>query len=912
MAHIPNHVIMPEDFEAIAGQRVNDVPLHIQKDKGNIIWLLGHGDNAKRKKYIHNRIFELYPQIKDKIRFVEMPKHAPLMKLKPKTKGTYYVVKEYEEIIQATIQPYLYDACCIVINDFGVLCSTLASTTGHGNKKTISAFRGSVYTNSLFSGIPALVINDASKCYIPDFSQTKGKNENTKAQSIQYFDADLAKLNRIHNNVELTRNRFDDNFEIVYGDYEVTTNTFYISQIHNEFGRNVWDNSAEFVSWLKEQKLLALDLETSLGYISCISVTGLDKEHNIKTYVVPHISPLGVHNQHMTADCFCRMLKLITQNDIPKIWHHGNYDCHYMLKYNIPPHAINHDTMLMWHSMRPQMPQSLAAVSSIWNEDYYYWKDEIKGGADEKKSNTKYAVPTTRNGVLTYWRYAGLDTYHTLKSFMSMMPELVANEAFLYNYSKELALCRGPLLDMSYKGVNVDSNRLNSMVMDERDASIAAMEDLKIASNGIVQTNTDNEKREWLYNALLAPPPPKKVGTATSYSVDQKQLKLVSEIHPIYDNAISFIAKQAEHEKRVEMYGKPNLIRNNGGDSKSFHYNYSCKPYTGRLACQGSAMWDGTNAQNIPAVMRKFICADKGKVLIDIDYSQADLYHFAVACGDENMMRNVFDDRDTHAVHVETILKIPYEEVMAKKNSLDKVENDFVNHPITGCRQIIKKLSHGGNYGMMPATAYLNAGRASLQAAAHQLEISTKGWTRKEYYALCDKLLIPYFEGYPRQKEWRKELVQQCVDNQGYMTCFGGLTVYFDEWKRPREHSNLMRALLAFYGQGGTSGMINEAMLRMYYDDYWMRENQVELLLQTHDSITYQVPIEVLLNNDIINNILTMMELQCNFNGVDYVVPCEVNIGHYWSKAMPEVKRDDSKEIILQKLLSNYQYEKLI
>lgn len=908
----PEHFITPEDFKAIANQRVNDTDLRVQKQDGYILWLMGSGDNNKRKKYIQGKIAENYPHLKSRIRFIDMPKQAPLMTLKKKTKSTYEVVPDYEDIIKNYTDGYLYNATCIVINDFAVLACLLHSTTGHGNKKTLSSFRGSVYTNSLFSGIPALVINDASKCYIPDFQQQAGKYESNKAQNIQYFDYDLHKLNQIYENPTICRNDFDSNFEIVYGDYATESNSFVIAQSNQGFPVSIWDNLGQFKAWLPKQKLLALDFETSLGFISCISVTGLDHDNKLYTYVVPHISPLRPDNQHMTWVCFLRCLRWILQCNTPKIWHNGNYDLHYALKYNLPPLGINHDTMLMWHSIRAQMPQSLASVASIFSPTYYYWKDEIKGGSDEKKSNTKYAIPTTRNGIITYWRYAGLDTYHTMNAFIAMMPIITNDPRYLLNYAKEYALCRGPLLDMSYKGVCVDRPRLNDLVQENRTAASEALENLRVASNGIVMEDTNAECVEWLYHTLLASPPPKKADKKTSLSVDAKQLKLVSEQHPIYEQAIEFIAKHREPQKRVDMYGKPSLIRRNHDGEYSFHYNYGLRPYTGRLNSQGSAFWDGTNAQNITASMRSFICADKGKVLIDIDYSQADLYHFAVACGDENMMRNVFDDRDTHAVHVETILKVPYEEVMAKKNSKDKAENAFVNHPITGVRQIIKKLSHGGNYGMQPATAYLNAGRESLKAAAIQIGEDPSMYQRNDYYALCDRLLIPYHGAYPRQKIWRKELVQECVENKGYMTCFGGLTVYFDEWNRPREHNNLMRALLAFFGQGGTSGMINEAMLRLYYDDYFMRYNQIELLMQTHDSLMFQVPIDVLINNDIVNNILTIMELQCNFNGVDYIVPCEVNIGHRYSKGMPEVKRDDDATSITRKLLANYRDEKLI
>ena len=921
------HFLRAEDFEQAKLKRVNNTELRVKPNskQGKILWLMGSGDNIRRRKYITSRIDQLDPYLRTRLEIVELnDKITPLLVPKPKTKNTKMVADGYKAKIQNRLDMKLRNASIVVVNDFAVLACLLASTTGHGNKKTLASFRGSTYVNDLFHGIPALVIEDASKCYTPDFG-TLGKGESTKAQNVQWFLSDLRKMQRLFNEPNLAQDNFDERLKIVQSSYKSKEGGYRVAQPKDDGIINV----NEFIAWLTRQSIMALDYETSLGWQTCLSITGIENNDitTAQTWILPCVNPLHDDNQHMPIHEYLTLHEMVLTTDCPKIWHNGNYDLIYTFKYNVVARNHQHDSMLMWHSINPRMPQSLAAVASAFSDSYYYWKDEIKGGQDEKKANTKYAVPTSRQGLLTYWRYAGLDTWHTLHSFIKMLDIYCANPEVSYNYTKELALMRGPILETNIRGVKVSRKKLTQLLDDNRDKKEKALASLRKASNGIIDKHTNTETVDWLYHTLLAPPPPKKAGRKTAYSVDQKQLTLVAEEGPILANAIRIMNKHSHYKKRDEMYSPPNQHKASGlklryynREHSRLHYSYGLKPYTGRCNCTGSSLWDGLNMQNIPAEMRGFVEADDGKFLIDVDYSQADLYHFAVACNDPQMMANVFDDRDTHAVHVEMILQVPYEDVIKwKKYPEDSPEYKFVNDPIKGVRQIIKKLSHGGNYGMTPPTAYLNAGRESLDAAASILGISQKNWRRANYYDLCERLLEPYFESYPRQKKWRVELVEECVANEGYMTCFGGLTVYFDDWRRPKDHPKLMRDLLAFYGQGGTSGMINEAMLQLYYGPSkgdptksFLRYNNIDLLLQTHDSLTYQAPVSFLRNKKGINELLTIMELKCNYKGVEYVVPCEMNIGHRWSKSMPEIKPKHTNRDVLQLLLANYQSEGLI
>jgi DNA polymerase I-like protein with 3'-5' exonuclease and polymerase domains len=217
---------------------------------------------------------------------------------------------------------------------------------------------------------------------------------------------------------------------------------------------------------------------------------------------------------------------------------------------------------------------------------------------------------------------------------------------------------------------------------------------------------------------------------------------------------------------------------------------------------------------------------------------------------------------------------------------------------------------------MYPNAAYLNAGRDALIAAAKILEIDCSQWKLRDFQDFTTVLIEPYFKTYARMFEFRKEIVQQCIDNKGLVTCAGGLTVYFDEWRTPAEHNTLMRALLAFYGQGGTAGMIDRAMLDLYYKPFQgsksiLEHYGVDLLLQTHDSITYQVPIQAVVETSVINDILITMEVTNIFNGREYVVPCEAAIGPRWGKKTVDVHKSMTPSQISMALLKSFESDGL-
>jgi hypothetical protein len=193
-----------------------------------------------------------------------------------------------------------------------------------------------------------------------------------------------------------------------------------------------------------------------------------------------------------------------------------------------------------------------------------------------------------------------------------------------------------------------------------------------------------------------------------------------------------------------------------------------------------------------------------------------------------------------------------------------KADDPRVVHPITGVRQITKKVVHGCHYLMAAMTLYINAGREAIVAAAMEAGHEDAGrWSQDQLVAFCDRLVDKFRHHYPRFRlehdsadSWYRELRAEVVRTGGFYTPFR----YFQRFLSDPYDDATLRAVAATAGQAGTAGRINMVLdeLSHGYIPRYLRdaenpnfgdrpatvsagENGVSIRLQTHDSITFNI-----------------------------------------------------------------------
>jgi DNA polymerase-1 len=225
------------------------------------------------------------------------------------------------------------------------------------------------------------------------------------------------------------------------------------------------------------------------------------------------------------------------------------------------------------------------------------------------------------------------------------------------------------LANMEKAGIKVERQVLKS-VSDLAQEEIEKLEKkiFEMAGDNF-NINSPSQLADILYNKL-------KISTAgirkgkTGFSTDAEQLKKLAGNHPI----IAEIENYRELFKLKTTYADalPKLITEDGRIHAKFNQAVTA---TGRLSSSDP------NLQNIPKrgklakEIRKAFVADKGKVLLALDYSQIDLRAAAHLSGDEKMIEIFQKGRDIHRSTAAWVNKIKEDEVIPEQRSEAKSLN---------------------------------------------------------------------------------------------------------------------------------------------------------------------------------------------------------------------------------------------
>lgn len=831
-----------------------------------ILWLHDARFSAKQRALLENYLRKAHLNPAN-IFFASIhTKVDSLWMRKAKTKNKWICNPEKGNEFFKTLDYYIKTTKCdlIVIND----AATLGFITG--NYTSLDLCRGSFYN---YNDIPCLVVDTV-----------------TKVHAIKYAPwillQDLGKVRRWFEGEK----RYEPKFS-----YNVIRTVKNINRA---------------VDFLNNCFFISTDIETASDFITCVGFTGIQHDGTISSFVFPFYNPLKENNCHYEHEddemAAWKAVREICANNAIKVCQNGSYDSAYFIKYRINLHNYLADTLHLFHSIWCEAPKKLHFLASLFVDNCRYWKDEIKGDKDVR-------VPDTFEGIERYWRYNALDCHNTLLvavfliSYISKSSLVWARE----NYNTEFTSQVGPALAMSMRGARLNKDRQTAKNIKWLEEYSQSLSDLRtMVDDDEFNPNSPFQVASLIYDILGATPikmrGKKKLGDR---STDEKVLKLIRIQHPLFAIYIDKIWDTKKPLNNSAKYGTPGF--NKTGKpiglwslNNRFMYNYSAAgTETGRYAGKEHQFWIGTNPMNVPdKTVRDMIVSDPGHVFFEADYSQSDGYFVAFECEDPDMMRNITDNRDTHAVHAEFFFKKPYETIIK-----GHAENaDWVDHPTKGVRMNTKRIVHGSNYRMAGFTLYVTMGHEAVVATAIQLGYKDAyTWNRNKLVALCDRMLIAYYKLYPKLPTWFENSVREAVKNGNRATCaFGRTRIFFGDLANDPA---IQRELSAYFGQGGTAGNINDTLISAYW------ESDIEalgfmLLMQTHDSILGQMPENKLWLGE---KFLTIMEKSCTIKGREFTVPVEATIGYSWGKKGMIKYRPDITMIELQvpevKLHKEYQ-----
>jgi DNA polymerase-1 len=304
------------------------------------------------------------------------------------------------------------------------------------------------------------------------------------------------------------------------------------------------------------------------------------------------------------------------------------------------------------------------------------------------------------------------------------------------------------------------------------------------------------------------------------------------------------------------------------------------------------------NLQNIPrpdgdqfGIRTAFIPKDGCKLLV-VDYEQLEMRLMAHFSQDDNMIDVIRRGWDIHAGTASLMYNYDYDAIIAaskhkKANAKAKeMQQPFeelteLEKAMVFGRQASKETGFGLNYGEGPE----KLGK----------KLGLKG-NRKEVIAQAEELIEKYFAPYPRVREFINGVHNYILDYAMVETILGRprrfhelpeigrmLDVDPDYWHLPgTARKNLAQAKRQSVNsiiQGSAADVAKMAMIKCEFD-HRLRNLGVEMLLQVHDELLFEVPEE---NVEEAKTIV--LELMEHPFSDDLLVPLSADAGTGWSWA---------------------------
>ncbi|MEG1568449.1 MAG: DNA polymerase I [Oscillospiraceae bacterium] len=360
----------------------------------------------------------------------------------------------------------------------------------------------------------------------------------------------------------------------------------------------------------------------------------------------------------------------------------------------------------------------------------------------------------------------------------------------------ELPLCK-VLADMEHSGIAVDSSGLQdfgSVLREEIDKQLASIyEQVGYEFN----VNSPKQLGKALFEDMGLPSGKK---TKSGFSTNAETLENLRVYSPVIDNILLY----RTYQKLNSTYAE-GLLKVVGDDGRIHSTFNQTETRTGRISS------GEPNLQNIPVrtklgrELRKFFIAEKGKILLDADYSQIELRILAHIANDSAMIEIFRTGGDIHQSTAAKIYHLDEKDVTSAQRSSAKAVNFGIVYGISAF-----SLSKDINVSVKEASGFI-----------------------KNY--------LDTFEGV---KKYMDETVEKGKEN-GYVSTMFGRRRSLPELASSNFNIRALGERMAMNTpiQGTAADIIKLAMIRVFnrLKDEGLK---AKLVLQVHDELIVECPVD--------------------------------------------------------------------
>lgn len=411
---------------------------------------------------------------------------------------------------------------------------------------------------------------------------------------------------------------------------------------------------------------------------------------------------------------------------------------------------------------------------------------------------------------------------------------------------------------MKYNGIPLDVELMYSKGEEAQKHINQLREDIHLTIGNIdIGANAGTKAfKDYLYKTLGLPV--LKTTEKFSEAADDEALILLSDwcqknkpnLVPIFDMIKDY--RKWNKLKSTYIYGYLKFL--NSSTNRIHPDLMPLSTQTGRFASRNANLQNCPRKDNDPIGVRNFIRADKGNIILSLDFSQIELRVGAFYCRDEKMLETYKNGGDIHAQTTSVIFNIPFSQ------AIDKNAPHYKER-----RTIAKNCNFGVFYGLFPRGL--------------QRTLKFKAGLDKNLDE-CSEIISNLKAGYKGLEVWQRKIKKE-ASMRGYSETYLGRrrylpSIYSANWNKK---SFAQRCALNTPIQGTAADILKIAItkiLKGLSERIWLKP-----ILQIHDELVVELPKEKL--SETINFMKKCME-EKPFDNFDVPLVAEASFGKTFGK----------------------------
>jgi uracil-DNA glycosylase family 4 len=580
-------------------------------------------------------------------------------------------------------------------------------------------------------------------------------------------------------------------------------------------------DSLAYIESCIECERIGFDIEVVNEEVSCISIA----KNPYNCMSVPfYADGKDWFNVDQEAIIWKELAAILENPDIEKVGHNVTFDSTFLfIKYGIRSTNLK-DTMVSSSICYPDFPKGLDFVTSICTKEPYYKDDGKKwfkiGGRIED-----------------FWIYNAKDSAVCIESLGVLDTEVQRqkNESAL---SRQLSIIPS-LVYMQARGIQADKAGMEKACTEFETRTQRLQEDLNKLCGYAINPNSTKQLQDYFYiRKGVKPYVSRSTGNISVDAVALKRLskrgfeeaKIILEMRHLIKIKSTYLEMELDDDNRIRCSFNPVGTEN------------------GRLSSSKTIFGKGGNMQNLPPEMLRFLVADPGCFLYNIDLSQAENRIVAYTAPEPNMIRAFESGTDIHRQTAGLILNKKVEDISDEDGS-STIGGGLFSERFWG-----KKSNHSLNYDL------------GYRAFALVCEIPDN-----EAKFIVER----YHSVYPGVRQYHAWIRAQLGKDRTVENCLGRKRLFTNRWG-----DELFKEAYAFIPQSTVADIINERGLAFVMDNPFFCG--LEILNQVHDSLVVQISYEtvpVIDHARMLTHLLSSLETPITFRGQTFSIPADCHIG---------------------------------